>query len=260
MRSKLNLLTALLLILLLAFFGFGSALRAQRAAQQAERERLDAVNRQQKHEAKLALLPRLSSYPELRREPKGSMGQGPMPCLEATSSIPGGTIPAGGASSASAISEPTLTGPSAIIRFAMGDKSFSLPEAPMGVLVQVAWKQANRATTDYLVKLTCDGSEIGANKATGSVLPASLAYTSYGEATDNWDYTLTSTIVNDPSFGVVIQIHQGDDPMAIVSQIQGVQVTVYGASHEPSGVIDGPFKSRKASSGLPCTLVTDRQD
>ena len=181
----------------------------------------------------------VDSYLKLKSEPDGSHSQGPAPCLECCDLGDGAeawAVAADGMSSAHASVTGLGSGKSSTARFTMGGERFSLDSAPTGVLVQIKWSGA--PNVDAVVRLTCNGSPLGSNKAANSVLPEAPAFTSYGASGDRWGAAITQTMANDPSFGVDIVVDQV--LYGAATSIAEVHITLY----------EGDAKSVAAAAGV----------
>lgn len=169
----------------------------------------------------------LDSYATLKREPEGSNSQGPAPCLACRDLKDGGAeawgVTEDGEHPAHASVTGLASGKSNTVRFTMGGNHFSLAGDPAGVLVQIKWSGApNR---DALVRLTCNGSPLGGNKAADAMLPGEQSFTSYGGRDDAWGADITHTQANDPSFGVEVVVDQVS--YGAVATIAEIDITVY---------------------------------
>ena len=69
---------------------------------------------------------------------------------------------------------------------------------------------------DSEVYLAKAGTKVGTNKANGTLLPFTLAYSSYyGGATDLWGTTWTPAEINDPMFGAMIRFETEDSTVSV---------------------------------------------
>ena len=104
-----------------------------------------------------------------------------------------------------------VSGNSQLLKFSAFGLSIPSGATIDGIQVRVKKKRASSGANmhDELLKLTYAGSLIGENKASATRWPSSLAFTTYGGATDKWTLTgpsdLTPAMLNDSSFGFVIQ-------------------------------------------------------
>lgn len=174
--------------------------------------------------------PTLESRSTLQREPDGSMSsQGPTVCIDFVDLADGvndsWTGSTGGPGAASASTSGMATGNSNTARFTMGSNSFTIPQDPSGVLIQIKWNQAGGTTTDALVRLTAGGAAIGSNKAGGSLLPTVASFTNYGADGDLWGATITAAQANHPSFGVDIVVNEAN--IGDAANVLEVDFTVY---------------------------------
>jgi hypothetical protein len=180
----------------------------------------------------------VDSYPKLKSEPDGSPSQGPAPCLDCRDLADGAeawTVTADGMSPAHASITGLGSGKSNTARFTMGGEHFSLDSKPTGVLVQIKWSGA--PNTEAVVRLTCNGSPLGSDKAANSVLPEAPAFTSYGASGDRWGAAITQTMANDPSFGVDIVVDQV--LYGAATNIAEVHITVYEGDAKSIAAADG---------------------
>jgi hypothetical protein len=128
----------------------------------------------------------------------------------------------------------TTAGGSNTCRFTMGANNFSLASAAVGVKVEIDWDMSNGFTppgtvTDIEVQLTSGGSQLGtSNLATNSLLPTTLTFVAYGDATNEWGFggSIPTADINDSTFGVDVRVSNGTDPNneCFISQ---VRITAY---------------------------------
>lgn len=138
---------------------------------------------------------------------------------------------------------------------------FSIPGSSTIVGVQVTINRNSNIsapqshTKDILIQLTNSGV-IGDNKAALTVnWPGVLGVASYGGASDNWNASLTPTIVNSAGFGVVIAAIgtttniNGGSPVTVTAGIDYVQVTVY---YQSGGSVNtGTITAKQVNLTLP---------
>lgn len=127
---------------------------------------------------------------------------------------------------------------------------FTIPANPVGYILRVEKKQqpVDGDITDSSIRLWT-GSAVGSNKATGTSWPGSDTVVTYGTSTDLWGASLTSTNVNDASFGIAISCHEIVNGES-TAQIDHVTLEVFYA--DP---VTGAICSQVSCSGQGMALV-----
>lgn len=94
-----------------------------------------------------------------------------------------------------------------------------------GIQLEVKWVRTT-STYQQVVSSVKGGTIGGTNKSTGSILPAPVAYTTFGGAADLWGQAWTDSDVNASNFGFVVKVFNGGKGTAIGS-VDAFRVTVY---------------------------------
>jgi len=105
---------------------------------------------------------------------------------------------------------------------------FSIPSNATITGVQVVigrYAENSNSLHDNKVNLRYSGSEIATNKASSSYWPTSEAAATYGSSSDVWGATLTPAIINDNTFGVVLDV-DNDNNNNRIAFVDYVQISV----------------------------------
>ncbi len=107
--------------------------------------------------------------------------------------------------------------------------SFSIPAGAVinGILVEIKKKSSSTDTiNDVNASLVLGGTNRGSNYA-ASYWGTTLAYTSYGSATDLWGTTWTPAQINNATFGAEISAYNNDELTARTASVDHIRITVY---------------------------------
>lgn len=118
---------------------------------------------------------------------------------------------------------------------------FNITGTVTGITVDVlGWANAGSASYTDVILFTAPGTEVGDNKATGS-LPTSdpsSTYTTFGSSSDTWNAGLSASQVNDSGFGVVICFTATANNSQI--NIDHVRITIEYTNSAPTLNVDEP--------------------
>lgn len=126
---------------------------------------------------------------------------------------------------------------------------FSIPEGSVinGITVRIQKAGSSLDTTDWVIKLLDNNSEVGDNKMDfGNAWPTTEAYHTYGSDSDDWGYSWTAAKINGTGFGVRIEAH-----VAIEAESAKIDYADIAVSYTPAVVPAGGFHGLLDFTGIP---------
>lgn len=124
--------------------------------------------------------------------------------------------------------------------------NFSIPEGSTikGVKITLEKQGGTMGFTDKTVKLVVNGQPVGNNYARNDYWRTETTRTNYGSETNLWGLTLTSSDINSPDFGVMIQVANSDMGSTSTAQLGFLRVSVtYSTVSGESLTISSSIKS-----------------
>ena len=118
---------------------------------------------------------------------------------------------------------------------------FAIPatETVLGILVEVKGFQTQTASSYLSATMLKGGTRIGTTK-TGSMLPASNGFISFGANNDLWGTTWTYNDVNQTTFGVSLQAVNGAGS-SVSWSVDFVRITIFGLGGPTVALVAGGF-------------------
>ena len=106
---------------------------------------------------------------------------------------------------------------------------FSIPSGATinGITAEIRRKRGGINTClDAQINIVKGGVIKTTNKSTGTVLPTSFAYKSYGGSSDLWGESWTYSDINSSGFGFVYRVDRGGGKSAMNPQVDAMRITI----------------------------------
>lgn len=114
-------------------------------------------------------------------------------------------------------------------QFKSTNHGFTIPDGAniIGITSKMEIKNSSDGiVTEWFVYLVKDGTVVGSNKSDGAVWPVTDTIKTYGGASDLWGTIWTADDINDPDFGLMIQVFLANFSGAPIAQIDHIQLNV----------------------------------